>query len=532
MWKRKSARWLFSLAFLTAAGALCAGCTFQVPKDSTAMVRTLGTDPETLNPILANSSVALEVCLGLIYEQLFELDNETLLPIPLLAKRWDVSKDKLQYTFYLREDVKWEDGQPLTAEDVLYTYQKIQDPKVDAAVMRSSFQEIVSAEKLNDFTVRFRLKRPFVGAMYTLGLMPVIPKHVFDDDSDFNTHPRNRNPLGSGPLHLMEWQTGRRITLNRREEYWGKNYKVSKMIFKIIPDAQVSFQLFKKKELDLVGLTSLQWAKQTQSKKFQENFSKHRFFTPFGAFTYIGWNLEKPCFKDRRVRLALAHLIDRESMNEKLGFGLRQLITGPFYPLGLNYDPTLKQIPYDLNAAQKLLEEAGWVDNNHDGVREKEGIPLRFELMFGTGSPFYEQLSAILEKNFSKAGIDLQLRRLDDNTKYKLVEEHQFDALIGGWGRGGGVEDYFQIFHSSQSKKGSNFIGYSNPQVDRLMEEARQEFDPKKRGDINRRVHRFLYEDQPYLFLYAHPELYARDRRFQNVREYPIGFDMREWEVF
>ncbi|MDZ4224722.1 MAG: peptide-binding protein, partial [bacterium] len=436
-----------------------------------------------------------------------------------------------QYTFYLREDVRWQDGKPLTADDVIYTYETIQNPKVDAASLRNYYRDVLKAEKLGPHAVRFTYRNPYAGALYTLGLMMVLPKHIFDDGRDFNIHPANRKPVGSGPYVFEEWKTGQRIVLKHHNKYWRESYHFKKLIFKIVPSGETAFQLFKKGDIDLIDISPLQWARQTESEKFTRKFVKHQYFTPFSAYNYIGWNEKRPIFQDKRVRLALAHLVDRTTINEKLLFGLYMPITGPYYPLGANYDKSLPPIDYNLEKAKQLLNEAEWIDHDGDGIRDKKGVPLRFTMLFSTGVQFYEQLTPILQQNFARAGIELDLRRLEAVTLFRLLGEHDFDCYVAGWGRGAGIEDLYQTFHSSQAAGGSNFVSYANPQVDRLLEEGRREFDSKKRSVIYQQVHRLLYEDQPYLFMFARPELLARDKRFKNVKEYPIGVDMREWRV-
>lgn len=518
------------LFFFLLSSLFISACQFQIPKDPYTLVQNLPTDPDRLNPVISNSAYSNAVS-GFIYEQLFELDNKTLLPKPKLAKRWEVSKDHLQYTFYLREDVSWQDGRPFTAEDVVFTYEKIKDPKSDAAPLRNYFRDVLKAQEINRYAVRFTYRKPYVDALYTLGLMSIIPKHLFDDGKDFNTHLRNRDPIGTGPFRFIEWKTGSKIILERFEKYWGRPYPFQKILFKIIPDETITFRLFKKKEIDLVDLTPLQWAKQTESGKFDRQSVKHKILNRFGVYSYIGWNLRRPFFKDRRVRLALAHLIDREEINQKLLFGLYSVITGPYYPFGPNYNKDLHPIGYDLERAKRLLDEAGWKDLDGDGIREKDGQPFRFTFLFSSGNRFYEQFTPILRKNFLSAGIEVDLRRLETFTLFRMIQEKDFDAYVAGWGRGAGDEDLFQIWHSSQMDKGSNYISYANPKVDLLLEEGRQEFEGNKRARIYQKVHRILYEDQPYLFLFARPDLIARDKRFKNVKEYPIGLDMREWIV-
>lgn len=494
------------------------------------MVQNLPGDPENLNPLTSNSAYAGAVY-GFVYEQLFELDNTTLHPKPKLAKRWEISKDRLQYTFYLRGDVKWQDGRPFTADDVIYTYEKIQDPTVDAAPLRNYFKDVLKGEKIDDHTVRFTYRQPYFGALYNIGLMMIIPKHIFDDGHDFNAHPANRRPLGTGPFEFVEWKTGQRVILKKCGKYWGEPYHIQKMVFKMIPDQNVTFQLLKKGEVDLIDLNPLQWARQTTTEKFQERFVKHNLLTPYGAYSYIGWNLKRPWFQDSRVRQALAHMVDRDEVNQKLLFGLQVPVTGPYYPFGKNYNHRVEPIRYDLEAAKKLLDEAGWKVNAKTGIRQKNGVPFRFVLLFSTGVQYYEQLTPILRQNYLQAGIDVELRRLEGVTLFKLLQDHDFDAYMAAWGRGANDEDLYQIWHSSQVQGGSNYVLYSNPQVDRLLEAGRREFDPDTRAKIYQEIHQILYEDQPYLFMFARPDLLARDSRFKNVKEYKAGLEMREWVV-
>lgn len=517
-------RGLLLFFFLTGA------CAFRVPKDVHTMVQNLPSDPENLNPI-TYSTVYASTVNGTIYESLFTLDPETLQPKPNLATRWVISEDKLCYTFYLREGVKWHDGKPMTADDVLYSFQKIKDPKVDAAPLRNYFKDLTSAEKIDEQTVRFTYAQPYVGALYTIGFLRVFPKHLFDNGDDFNGHPLDRAPVGTGPFRFESWTTGQKIVLVRNKNYWGVPYSIQKMVFKIFPDEQVAFQLFKKRELDMIDITPLQWAKQTHSPAFQRKFVKHRLFTKYSGWNYIGWNLRKPIFQDRRVRWALAHLVDRNAINKNILYGLQIPITGPSFPLGANYDTSLPLIEYDFEKAKRLLEEAGWKLPQGKTIREKNGKQLQFKLLFSSGLQYYERLTPILKSNFAAAGIKLELQPMEGVTMFQMVAEKSFDAYMGGWGRGAGEEDHYQVWHSSQAELGSNYIGYQNPELDHLVEAARQEFDDAKRAELNRQVHRILYEDQPYLFMFTSPDLIARDNRFENVTEYPGGFELQQWRI-
>ncbi len=514
--------WLIPLLFILS-------CTpRKKEKHPEYLIMSLSAEPDTLNPILA-TDVYAEAIDNLVYETLVERDMKTLELKPLLATGWKISKNKLEYTFYLRKGVKWHDGKPFTADDVIFSFQKIKDPKVDAPHLQNYYKDVVKVEKIDDYTVKFTYSKPYFLALSICGSMPIVPKHIYENQ-DFNKSPFNRKPIGTGPYIFEKWKTGKEIVLTVNTNYWQKQPAIKKVIFKIITDDTVRLQLLKAGELDVAGLRPIQWIKQTSGKKFNEMFKKYKYYTP--NYNYIGWNLRKPYFKDRRVREALTRLIDRKAILKNLLFGLGKITTGPFYIYSKYYDNTVKPYGYDPEKAKKLLEEAGWKDVDNDGILEKDGIEFRFTFLIPGGAKFSEQLATILKENFKKAGIVMNIRKLEWATFLQQIDERKFDAVTLGWAIG--VEqDPYQLWHSSQAKKGSNFVGFSNAVVDYLIEKGRREFNEKKRIAMYKKIHRIIHYEQPYTFLYCRASLVAIHRRFKNVNIYQIrpGFDITEWLV-
>jgi peptide/nickel transport system substrate-binding protein len=514
-----------------AAWVTLAACDFHVLQDPQTLVWHLGAEPDTLNPLTSTDAYASRID-GLIYDTLIERDNKTLEWKPKMADHWEVSPDKRQFTFHLREGVKWHDGQPVTADDIVYSFERIMDPKVDAPHLRVYYQDIEKAEKVDDRTVRFTYKRPYFLALEFTGTIPIVPKHLFDNGEDFNSHSQNRAPIGNGPYRFVRWDTGKKILLERNEDYWGKEIgrmpEIKKLDFEVIAEDTVALQILKKRGLDFAGLRPIQWVRQTDSKKFNDHFQKYQFFSP--GYSFIGWNMRRPYFSDARVRRAMTMLVNREAILKKLNFGLGEIVTGPFYFQSPDYNHDVKPLPYDVEGAKKLLQEAGWEDHDGDGILDKDGKPFRFEFLIPSGRRFAERLANIMKEDLKKVGIDMTIRQLEWALFVKNLDDRKFDAVTLGWVFG--VEqDPYQVWHSSQAEKGSNFVGFKNEEADRIIVEGRQEFDRNKRAAMYRQLHKIIDEIQPYTFLYTSPYLVAVDKRFTNINIYPGGMDPIEWKV-
>ncbi len=503
----------------------------QQPKDRAFgdwLVTQLSAEPSTLNPITATDVFAGAID-GYIYENLIKRDEKSLEEVPVLAEKWEISPDHLMYTFHLKKNIKWSDGYPFTAKDILFSFDRILDPKVDAAHQRNYYMDIEKVEALDDYTVRFHYRVPYFKALEVCGGIPIVPSHLFKEGEDFNQHPISRNPVGTGPYKLLHWDTGKEIVLVRNDDYWGEKPGIDRIVFKIITNGTVALQVLKQGGLDEMGLSPIQWERQTQTKRFNENFQKLSYYEP--RYNYIGWNSQGPLFSDKMVRRAMTMLVDRELILKKILFGLATIVDSPFYVNSPEYDKEIKPYPYDPKAALALLKSAGWNYRPGEEILQKDGKPFEFEFLIPAGRKFAEQLATMLQENLKEIGITMSIRQLEWAVFIQRIEEHNFDACTLGWG-GGWESDPYQIWHSSQAvAKGSNFVGFKNAEADKLMEDARKEFNREKRRQMYYRLQEIIHEEQPYTFLFTPKALEAVSRRFQNVVVYPMGIAPLYWWV-
>ncbi len=514
-------------------------------------------DPEQLNPLTSNDAGASSI-LGYIFQGLLTRDPRTLELKPLLAEsRPVISKDKLTYTFKIRRDATFQDGHPLTGEDVLFSIKALKCPLVNAPFIRVYYASVVDAQLVDDYTVRFITKEPYFLNEDVLGGIDVLPRHFYDPENllkdvtvrelsrgdsrlpdnvrrfanNFNKN-YNRNPMGSGPYKFQSWKTGQEVILVRDQTYWGKGKPgidqpyLDVYRYRVINNLDAALVRLKSGGLDTMNLQPLQHLRQTKSKRFRKNYQKLLYFSP--GFTYIGWNNAHPIFRDKRVRKAMTYLTNRKQLVKTILFGFGQVIDSPIYRFRPEYDETLASYPYDPEKALGLLREAGWKDTDGDGVLDKvidgKSTPFRFEIKFNSGNTIRKSVVLTLQDELKRHGISVTVRQLDWTIFLDDVRNHKFDAMVLGWAMSVRDPDSFQVWHSSQAEnKGSNMISYKNARVDKILEEYRREFDPKKRIELYREFQRILHDEQPYTFLFMGKSISAVHRRLRGVEVLPIG---------
>ncbi|RME04305.1 MAG: hypothetical protein D6805_03480 [Planctomycetota bacterium] len=480
-----------------------------------------------------------------------------------LIDKKDVLKaqKKVVYTFYLRKDFKFHDGVPLTADDVIFSMDVVKNKAVKAASLRNYFNDVQEWFAIDRYTVRFIYARPYWYAFNIISGLPIVPEHIFQPEryvnnydqlsaqeqkkakrkvvrynkrfaKSYNEHPFRRHPIGSGPYKFKEWIGGDKIVLERFKEYTGRPAYLDVIVWKYISNDAAALQALKNGELDfLPGVPTEMFVKEAVGPEFKTKFVKATYYSP--GYNYVGWNMKRFVFQDHRVRTALTYLMPRQLINKTLFYNMNKIITGPFYCFGPAYDHSLKPRPFDLKKAEALLREAGWVDVDNDGVLEKEGKEFRFEFLVIAESPALSKMAEMYQQRLKQAKILTKIRKVKWQALLEKIDNLNFDSVFLGWGTS--VEgDPYQLWHSSQAKKGgSNFVSYKNHRVDRLIEKSRKIFNAPKRRAIMKKIHRIIYYDQPYTFLYTGPRKVIYHSKIRGVRwlKGRPGWDLQEWYI-
>jgi len=484
-------------------------------------------DASYLNPILASDSASGDIN-GYVYNGLVKYDKNLKL-VGDLAESWNISDDGLVITFHLRKNVNWHDGEPFTSEDVRFTYEKLVDPNTRTPYA-SDYLIVDRLEIVDPYTVRIIYKEPFSPGLESWG-MGIIPQHIFEK-GDFNNHPANRHPIGTGPYEFVEWKTDERIVLEANEDYFEGRPHIDRIIYRIVPDQAVQFLELRQGTIDTMGLTPDQFQKEAVSEDFLENINKFRY--PSFGYTYLGYNLKNPLFRDERVRRAITYAINRQEIIDGVLLGLGQISTGPFPPTSWAYNETVPIYEHNPEKAKELLYKCGWQDRDGDGILDKDGRPFSFTLTTNQGNKMRELCATIIQSNLKQVGIQVKIRILEwASFIHQYIDKKNFDAVILGWSLSRDPDQY-SIWHSSQIKEGQyNFVSYSNPEIDSLLVEGRRTFDMEKRKEIYHRIHTILAEEQPYTFLYVADALPVVHKRFHGIEVAPagIGYNFIKWYV-
>ncbi len=524
--------------FILATMLMVAGCEKQevaLPAEGKAAAPVHGDtiimgsigDASNLLPVLASDSASSDIN-GLVYSGLVRYDKKLEIEGDL-AESWEISEDDLTITFHLRKDVKWHDGAPFTSADVLFTYGVYIDPATPTAYAER-YKLVKTAEAPDPHTFRVTYDKPLATALISWA-MQVLPRHLLEGE-DITKSPLSRAPIGTGPYRFVEWLPGEKIVLEANPAYYEEEPFIRRVVYRIIPDPSTMFLELQSGGLDYMGLSPLQYASQTDTLAFRRRFNKYRY--PSSAYTYLGYNLRQPLFKDKRVRQALAHAINKQELIDGVLLGLGQVATGPYKPGTWPHNPNVKRYPYDPERARTLLAEAGWRDSDGNGILEKDGKPFAFTIVTNQGNDQRIKTGEIVQRRFREVGIDVKLRVIEWASFLKeFINPGNFEATILGWTIPPDPDGY-NVWHSSKTGVGElNFVNFRNAETDELLEKGRRTLDQDERQRLYFRFQEILAEEQPYTFLYVPDALPVVASRFRGVEPAPAGImhNFNKWYV-
>lgn len=521
----------------------------QQPNWDASVTRSIIMDMNSMNPIMTDT--AYEAMVAQLYVPFliaFDWNMEPYADADFVV-RWQSSKDHMCDKITMRRDCTWSDGKPFTAHDVEYTFHSIMNPKLPVLAVKSNADKLRDVVAYDDYTVVFFQKEPRVTNVWNIDF-PMLAKHIYEplfsqlDKISFEEL-QNKPEYQATELHPVSGQAyecvsrtrNQEIVFRRRDNWYmqdGKQIR-AKPFFKevrvrIIEDPNTALLALKlggdDGGIDEYQISQEQWASQTNGSDFYNKNTKS-FGTEWTYFLF-GWNNNDPSapfFKDRRVRQAMSYAVDYHELLQTLLHGLCEQCTGITHP-GAWYAPKTPLKPYvqDLDKAEKLLDEAGWTDSDGDGIRDKlvDSRRVKFEFsILVKNDPERVAFCQLLQNNLAQLGIQCNIQKMEGTRLFDRLNKKQYQACFFGWGTGTDPDDDENIWATKYITEGRNNFQYSNPEVDRLFEEGRREFDQEKRAAIYAKIDELIYEDQPCTFLYWRNSFWGWNKQLRGYRFSP-----------
>jgi peptide/nickel transport system substrate-binding protein len=500
------------------------------PRHGGTLSRRLEVDITSLNPLLATSRYD-RIVAQYLFTPLIHLDS-SLLPSPGLAESWTMSDDGRLYTFKLNPKATFVDGRPVRASDVVFTLRKIVEPEVEAQMIAAGFDllDLQRTRAVNDHTVEVAFREGLASQLVQFNNVLVLPERVYSA-ADFRSS-FNDVAVGSGPYRLVRWVPGKEVVVQRRADYWGARPWIDTVVFKVVLNHATAWNAALTGQLDESPVQSDLWLREQKNPNATRHLDFRRFYGL--AYNYIAWNGRNPLFADKRVRRALAMCLDTKSIITSLYGGTARAMNGHFVPEQWAYNPSVPIIEYNPAGARQVFTSLGWLDTNGDGILDHSGRPFQFALTVLSGSAQALTIAQSYQETLKQIGIHADIAVLDGAVAIQRILAGNYDAAYLSWDLDPDP-DPFPLFHSTQvPPRGQNFVYYSNPEADRLIEEGRRELRQSARADIYHQLHAILADDQPYTWVSQPSMKWVLNKRVQNVREskgwglflwYPGEFD-------
>lgn len=489
-------------------------------------------DIQTVHPFLAEEQVSIGI-VGLIFETLTGGDVRTGQPAPTaLADYWEIAPDGKTYTFHLNQNAKWHDGVPVTAEDVKFSFDALADQATGSAYTGSFNDSVESWRAIDDHTFEVVAKEPLYTFLYDLTAF-IVPKHIWESVpfADWRNDPgaTGSDPsrvIGSGPFKFQEWKQGESVTLVRNDDYYGKVPYIDSYLLRLWPDQTSVINALLNGEMDAAGLEPAD----ISAVEGQPGIQVAHY--PTRGFSYYEFNLNADVttkWQDERVRQAMLYALDRESMVNDIMLGYAEVAEGTQPVISYAYAPEeiTTHYTFDVEKAKSLLAEAGWTDSDGDGVLDKDGESLSFELLYGGGSPVSDQIVAYMQDAWKAVGIAATPRALEFAALIEATTTNlDWDVALYGFSWDATfIQD--AMFGCAQYQVGFNDMKYCNPELDEINAEAKRTFDEAARRDLLIQATNIVNDDQPASILFFPQGHAAYSDRLQNFKPSTWGVDLQ-----
>jgi peptide/nickel transport system substrate-binding protein len=511
------------LTALLAAGLLAGAAACDGGHRGGTIVVGVRSDFAGFNAITSSALYTNELINYALFTPLVRYDADLAIE-PALAAAWTLEGDTA-ITFRLRDDLHWHDGRPVTAQDVVFTFDRAKLPETASLLQAAFLADVASAEALDDYTVRFAYVRPHAQALENFWWAPM-PRHLLADvpPAELRNAPFNRRPIGSGPFRFVEWRENDRLVLARNPDHpaaLGGPAAAERVVVRIIPEAATRLT-----ELATGGIHIDIDTTPDQLTDLEARGDVRVHAYPGRTIYYLGWNHARPPFDDARVRRALTLALDRSEIIDALLRGQGRPANStipPWHPL----HPDVSPLPHDPDGAGRLLDAAGWRDRDGDGIREDaRGRPLRFTLM-ASDDPIRRAVVEVVQAQLRRVGVDAGIRILEFQTMLQQHRDRDFDAVFTNW-----VLDNFRVasapyalLHSSQADvaRSANRSAVRDARLDDLIERGAAATDPAEQRRIWTEFAERVRETQPITFMFWLNELAASSTRVDGVEMDPRG---------